>query len=152
MLKGRPRIWILFVLVCVAAHLAIHVVFPPAYSYIKEQYAIAQAEKEAERLEQERLEQEAATAPTDETVEGTEGIDDEKQQVNEVMSSIISILGNAASYLGIMIVIFGIFRLILSFKDDDSEGVSSAIPMVVIGAAMIGFKSIITMITKSDGE
>ena len=59
--------------------------------------------------------------------------------LDSVMDTVISIVSTAALYIGIVIVLWGIFQIILAFRREDSEGISKQITTVVVGAVLTGF-------------
>ena len=59
--------------------------------------------------------------------------------LDSVMDTVISIVSTAALYIGIVIVLWGVFQIILAFRREDSEGISKQITTVVVGAVLTGF-------------
>jgi hypothetical protein len=59
-----------------------------------------------------------------------------------VMDIVIDIISDAAFYIGIVIVLWGVFQIILAFRREDSEGISKQITTVVVGGVLVGFGSI----------
>jgi uncharacterized membrane protein HdeD (DUF308 family) len=59
--------------------------------------------------------------------------------LDSVMGTVISIVSTAALYIGIVIVLWGVFQIILAFRREDSEGISKQITTVVVGAVLTGF-------------
>ena len=59
--------------------------------------------------------------------------------LDRVMDTVISIVSTAALYIGIVIVLWGVFQIILAFRREDSEGISKQITTVVVGAVLTGF-------------
>ena len=62
--------------------------------------------------------------------------------LNNVMNKVIGIISDAAFYIGIVIVLWGVFQIILAFRREDSEGISKQITSVVVGGVLVGFGSI----------
>ena len=59
--------------------------------------------------------------------------------LDSVMDTVIGIVSTAALYIGIVIVLWGVFQIILAFRREDSEGISKQITTVVVGAVLTGF-------------
>lgn len=59
--------------------------------------------------------------------------------LNNVVNTVIGIIATAALYIGIIIVLWGVFQIILAFRREDSEGISKQITTVVVGAVLTGF-------------
>ena len=62
--------------------------------------------------------------------------------LDDVMDIVIGIIGNAAFYIGIVIVLWGAFQIILAFRREDSEAISKQITTVVVGGVLVGFGAI----------
>lgn len=76
-----------------------------------------------------------AMAPGMLTVSATDAL-------NGVMTIVINIVSTAALYIGIVIVLWGVFQIILAFRREDSEGISKQITTVVVGGVLVGFGAI----------
>ena len=59
-----------------------------------------------------------------------------------IMDTIIGIISDAALYIGIVIVLWGVFQIVLAFRREDSEGISKQITTVVVGGVLVGFGAI----------
>jgi hypothetical protein len=62
----------------------------------------------------------------------------EKTPMQNKLSALVNVLANVTKYIGIVIVIFGIFRFVISFRCYDPEMTSQAIMTLVVGAIMSG--------------
>jgi uncharacterized membrane protein YedE/YeeE len=62
--------------------------------------------------------------------------------LDEIMDIVIGVISDAAFYIGIVIVLWGAFQIILAFRREDSEGISKQITTVVVGGVLVGFGSI----------
>lgn len=56
-----------------------------------------------------------------------------------VMKIVVDIVTTAATYVGAIISIWGIFQIIMAMRREDSEAISKQIMTVVVGAVLIGF-------------
>ena len=63
--------------------------------------------------------------------------------LDTVIGIVTEIVGKAATYIGVVIVIWGVFQIILAFRREDSEGISKQITTVVVGGVLAGFGLII---------
>jgi uncharacterized membrane protein HdeD (DUF308 family) len=68
-----------------------------------------------------------------------EEVDIETGALDGVMNTVVSIVSTAALYIGIVIVLWGVFQIVLAFRREDSEGISKQITTVVVGAVLTGF-------------
>jgi len=59
-----------------------------------------------------------------------------------VMDIVIDIVSKAALYIGIVIVLWGVFQIILAFRREDSEAIGKQITTVVVGGVLVGFGAI----------
>ena len=59
--------------------------------------------------------------------------------LDSVMDIVIDVIGKAALYIGIVIVLWGVFQIVLAFRREDSEGISKQITTVVVGGVLITF-------------
>lgn len=50
-----------------------------------------------------------------------------------------------AFYVGALIAIGGIFSLIFAYKDDNAEGQSRAVRLIVVGVMLVGFKTVLQL-------
>jgi hypothetical protein len=59
--------------------------------------------------------------------------------MDKLMTTVINLISDAAKYVGIVIILWGIFQIILAFRREDSEGISKQITTVVVGGVLTGF-------------
>lgn len=59
--------------------------------------------------------------------------------MDTLMTTVINLIANAAKYVGIVIILWGVFQIILAFRREDSEGISKQITTVVVGGVLTGF-------------
>ena len=59
--------------------------------------------------------------------------------LGNVMNVVIELITKAALYIGIAIVLWGVFQIVLAFRREDSEGISKQITTVVVGSILVGF-------------
>lgn len=57
----------------------------------------------------------------------------------EVMGVVVGIVKTAATAIGAVIVLWGVFQIVLAFRREDSEGISKQITTVVVGTILCGF-------------
>jgi hypothetical protein len=62
--------------------------------------------------------------------------------LDNVMDIVVDIVSTAALYIGIVIVLWGVFQIVLAFRREDSEGISKQITTVVVGGVLVGFGAI----------
>lgn len=64
-----------------------------------------------------------------------DGVDIEK-----IMGSVLGIIFTIAMWVGVVMAVFGLFSLVLSFKNDDADAKSRATQTFIVGASLIGLK------------
>lgn len=69
------------------------------------------------------------------------GVDD--ADGSEMMSKVIGVLLTISKYVGIALVIYGIYEVVMSFMQNQPEAKTKGIVMALSGAVMIGLKSIV---------
>ena len=62
--------------------------------------------------------------------------------LDNVMNTIIGIISDAAFFIGLAIVLWGAFQIVLAFRREDSEGISKQITSVVVGGVLVGFGAV----------
>ena len=65
--------------------------------------------------------------------------------MDTLFGGIVDIIIKMASYVGMILVIGGIFQLILAYKDDNADAQSKAIRYIVVGASLMGLRLFLTM-------
>ena len=129
-LKERPKIWAIFILICIASYLLVFVCAQPLITGISKSIAISDYESQLEQENQE--------------TEDSELTEDQKEMQN-VMDSAVGMLSSIMMYLGIVIIVFGMFNFLLSFTRDDHESALRSVSFLVVGATMIGAKYVLGM-------
>jgi uncharacterized membrane protein YedE/YeeE len=69
--------------------------------------------------------------------------------LKEVVNIVIDIIGNAALYIGIIIILWGAFQIILAFRREDSEAISKQITTIVVGGVLVGFGALAGQLYKA---
>lgn len=59
-----------------------------------------------------------------------------------LMGTVVGLVTDAAFYIGLVIIIWGVFQIVLAFRREDSEGISKQITTVVVGGVLLGFGEI----------
>lgn len=62
---------------------------------------------------------------------------------DKMMGKIIGILLTISQYVGVALVIYGVYEVIMSFMQNQPEAKTKGIVMALAGAVMVGLKSII---------
>ena len=52
----------------------------------------------------------------------------------------MDIIIQIAMYVGIALAVGGVFSLVLAYKDENAEGQSRAVRIIVVGGALIGLR------------
>lgn len=62
---------------------------------------------------------------------------------DQVMNGVIDIIFEVAKYVGIVLAVSGIFQLILAYKDDNADGQSRAVRLVVVALVLLGLETLV---------
>jgi predicted PurR-regulated permease PerM len=141
MLKKRVGIWAIFLIACLLCNLLVSVV-PSIVIGIK-QWSL---EQELNSIIKEN-EEAAAKPPIEETNPDDEiEANPEKEAATQMLSTMVEIISNVARYIGIVVMVFGIFNFVLAFRDENSEGLARGVSTLVVGGVLMGFSVIVPMI------
>lgn len=64
--------------------------------------------------------------------------------MDNLFASMAGIIIKLAFYVGALITIGGIFSLIVAYKDDNADGQTRAVRLIVVGVVLVGFEAILT--------
>lgn len=62
---------------------------------------------------------------------------------DSVLKGVLDIIFEVAKYVGIVLAVSGIFQLILAYKDDNADGQSRAVRLVVVALVLLGLKTLV---------
>lgn len=65
--------------------------------------------------------------------------------MDTLFGGIVDIIIKMSSYVGMILVIGGIFQLILAYKDDNADAQSKSIRHIVVGASLMGLRIFLVM-------
>lgn len=68
---------------------------------------------------------------------------DSTADADKMMGKIIGILLTISQYVGVALIIYGVYEVIMSFMQNQPEAKTKGIVMALAGAVMVGLKSII---------
>lgn len=63
--------------------------------------------------------------------------------MDNLFANMADIIIKIAFYVGALIAIGGIFSLVIAYKDDNADGQTRAVRLIVVGVVLIGFKTIL---------
>ena len=66
-------------------------------------------------------------------------------ETEDMLGGIVEFICNVARYMGIVIVVAGIFMLVFAYKDDNAEAQSRAVRFAVVGAVMLSLKTVLKL-------
>ena len=69
----------------------------------------------------------------------------------QVLSKVLGLVCQIFLYIGILLLAWSVGMLVLAFKNEDADSKSRAMMMMVVAAALIGFKTFLTAILKAAG-
>lgn len=71
--------------------------------------------------------------------------------IETIIGSILGIILTIAMYVGIVLLTYAVFQLVMSFKNDDAEGKSRATQLLVVSAVLIGLKKLMSVLLSKIG-
>lgn len=60
--------------------------------------------------------------------------------LDSLFGGIVDIIIKIGMYVGIALAVGGVFSLVLAYKDENAEGQSRAVRIIVVGGALIGLR------------
>jgi len=89
-----------------------------------------------------------AYAGSMEDVEDSLGLSQNNAQTGttNVIGNIVSIISMIARVVGILLGVYGLYKLIVAFKDQDANGITQGIGILAVGVILIMFKTIVSAI------
>lgn len=136
MLQTRPKTWAIFAAICMVMYLVSFVLCPTVISFFAK---TAELQNYRNQLKEEQSQQ--STQTTEPIVDGDENAE-ESEDVTKAFNKMVETISYLGRYLGIVVCVYGIFRFVLAFSRDDPEAISSAVPMMIVGALLVGFSAI----------
>lgn len=64
----------------------------------------------------------------------------ESTDISVLIGSIVEFICKIAFYVGIVVLITGVFMLVMAYKDDNSEQQTRGVRVAVVGAALVAFR------------
>lgn len=64
---------------------------------------------------------------------------------NTVLTGVLDVIFDVARYVGIVLCVSGLFMLILAYKDDNADGQSRAVRLVVVSLVLLGLKTLVKL-------
>lgn len=61
-----------------------------------------------------------------------------------LITSIIGIVLTLARYIGIVLVVTGVFQLVMAYKDDNADSKTRGVQLAIVGVILIGLKTLLT--------
>lgn len=65
---------------------------------------------------------------------------------NNMLGNIINIIAMLARVVGILLGVYGLYKLIVALKDQDANGITQGIVLLAVGIILIMFKTIVTLV------
>lgn len=65
------------------------------------------------------------------------------KDMNSIMNDIIGFICNIAMYVGIGILVYGLFQLYMSFKDENPDGKIKAITLCVVAIGLVTLRVVV---------
>lgn len=140
--RKRIGVWIIFVVACLVLQMIVPLI-PSVVINFKQTIL----DRELQGIIEE-LHKVGEDETTTETINGSGETTDKNVRADEenaesVVGAILDIILMTSKYIGIVIVVFGVFSMVLGFKDEDAERMSSAVSMMVVGSALIGASTLL---------
>ena len=71
--------------------------------------------------------------------------------IETIIGSILGIILTIAMYVGVVLLTYAVFQLVMSFKNDDAEGQSRATQLLGVSAVLIGLKKLMSVLLSKIG-
>ena len=65
--------------------------------------------------------------------------------MDTLFGNMAEIIVKLAFYVGAMVAIYGVFSMILAYKDDNADGQTRAIRLIIVGVMLIGFETVLKL-------
>lgn len=65
--------------------------------------------------------------------------------MDTLFGNMVNIITKIAFYVGALLTVGGVFALILAYKDDNADGQTRAVRLIVIGIILIGFEAMLKL-------
>lgn len=65
---------------------------------------------------------------------------------NNMLGNVISIIAMLARVVGVLLGVYGLYKLIVAFKDQDANGITQGIVLLAVGIILVMFKTIVTAV------
>lgn len=69
---------------------------------------------------------------------------------DNVLGNVISIISMIARVVGVLLGVYGLYKLIVAFKDQDANGITQGIVLLAVGVILIMFKQIVKVVFDID--
>lgn len=63
-----------------------------------------------------------------------------------IFNGMVNVITKIALYVGGLIAVGGLFSLVMAYKDDNADGQSRAVRLIVIGIVLIGFDVLLSLV------
>ncbi len=63
---------------------------------------------------------------------------------DQLVTSIIGIVLTLARYIGIVLIVTGVFQLVMAYKDDNADAKTRGVQLAIVGVILVGLKAILT--------
>lgn len=149
--RKRIGIWIIFVVACLVMQMIVPAI-PSVVVNIKQASLDRKLNKivqELQRVEEEMAETETIVGENIESADGSEMTDDKR--LDSAFGAILSTIMTSAKYIGIVITVFGIFQMVLGFKEENAEQMSSSVSLLVVGVALVGAGTLVPSLFGAPG-
>lgn len=70
---------------------------------------------------------------------------DENTDPEAMIMSIITLILTIARWVGVVLLVWGIFQMVMAFKDENAEGKSRSMLLIGSSIALIGLKSLLAV-------
>ncbi|MFT4144380.1 MAG: hypothetical protein QM644_07965 [Mobilitalea sp.] len=68
------------------------------------------------------------------------------ENTSNMLGNIISIIAMLARVVGVLLGVYGLYKLIVAFKDQDANGITQGIVLLAVGIILIMFKTIVNAV------
>lgn len=69
-----------------------------------------------------------------------------ENKTNNMLGNVISLIAMLARVVGILLGVYGLYKLIVAFKDQDANGITQGVVLLAVGIILIMFKTIVAAV------
>ena len=65
--------------------------------------------------------------------------------MDTLFGNMADIIIKLAFYIGAIVAIYGVFSMVMAYKDENADGQTRAIRLIIVGVMLVGFKTVLQL-------